>query len=495
MNVDTISRTEAEILIASHLNDGRLVEPPSCDVASRLEVINPATGDVIGAIPNMGGRETQAAIERAEAAQPGWAALGPYRRADVLQSWADLMVENRADLAIIVTLEQGKPLREAEEEVDYALSFLRWFAEEGKRHYGEVIPSHKDGARLLTLRQPIGVTAAITPWNWPLAMITRKAGAALAAGCPMIVRPASETPFSAIALMRLAVRAGLPRDVFPLVLGDPEEIARVLMESRTVRALSFTGSTLVGKVLLAQSASTVKRMALELGGHAPFIVCADADLDAAVEGAMQTKFEAAGQSCTALNKAFVHESLYAEFCERIAARAGALKAGNGLEPDTDVGPLMSAAAIRTCQAHVDDAVAKGAELVVGGHALSGPGHFFAPTVLKGVTPDMLVSREETFGPVLPVSPFADPDQAVALANDTDYGLAAFVYGENLKTIWRLMERLDYGMIGVNTFSMTGPPVPFGGTKQSGLGREGSYQGLEEFTEVKYACLGAMGAEA
>jgi succinate-semialdehyde dehydrogenase len=408
-----------------------------------------------------------------------------------LHGVATLLSGNREDLSRIITLEQGKPLRESREEVDYAASFLRWFAEEGKRHYGQTIPSYRPGARMLTVQQPIGVTAAITPWNWPLAMIARKAAAALAAGCPTLVKPAPETPFSAIALANLAWRAGVPREVLQLVVGEAESICTALMENESVRAVSFTGSTRVGKLLLRQSANTVKRMALELGGQAPFIICPDADLDAAISAAIAVKFEASGQNCIGLNRAFVHEKIYDAVCEALAERSRALKVGDGMDETVDMGPLTTRAGVDRCHALVADAVTGGARLVCGGRHIEGPGNFYMPTVIADVRPDMQVARTEIFGPVLPLTPYRTIEEAIGLANDSECGLAAYVYTRDMRSIFRFLDDVQVGMIGFNTHVITGPPVPFGGVKEAGLGREGSSLGLADFTEIKYACLGGV----
>lgn len=477
--------------LSALLADPTLLALAQAAEQSGIALTNPANGQFLGNIPTAGTRNVEVAIGVAQQAFVAWRGESPYRRGEVLQLWADELAHHRQDLARIITAEQGKPLHEARDEVDYGLSFLRWFAEEGKRTYGETIPSHKPNSRLFTVLQPVGVTAAITPWNWPLAMITRKAGAALAAGCPMIVKPANETGLTAYALLELANRAGMPEGVFQIVTGDAAEIGDVLMDHPAIRSVSFTGSTRTGKLLLARSAGTVKRMALELGGHAPFIVCADADLEAALDGAMAAKYEAAGQSCTALNKCLVHASHYDRFCSELAARSSRLKVGDGADPATEVGALTRFEAIAHCSSQVEDALAKGARLLTGGSALPGPGNFFAPTVIADVTPAMRIFTEETFGPILPLTRFERIEQAIELANCTEYGLAAFAYANDYRAIWQLVQGLEAGMVGINTVSMTGPPVPFGGVKQSGLGREGSWRGIEDFVEVKYACLGGI----
>lgn len=490
-----LAETISDLSIRSRLGDGNLLRRGGVTVGGRnfaggagpLEVRNPATGQHLGSLARAGASEVRLAIEAAERAWPAWRALTPDARGAILRDWAARMRDARDDLALIVTLEQGKPLAEARGEIDYAAGFLDWFAEEGRRSYGDVIPSHLPGRRLFTVREPIGVSAAITPWNFPCAMITRKAGAALAAGCPMIVRPADETPFSALALAALAERAQVPPGVFTVVVGEAVEVAAALTASPAVRALSFTGSTEVGRKLLRQCADGVKRVSLELGGHAPFIVLADADCAQALTLAVSAKFQTSGQDCLAANRILVARPLYARFVEEFVGRTRALSVGNGLDPGVQIGPLISGRAVARCQRQVDDAVARGATLHCGGAAHAAGAQFYAPTVLAGVTPDMLIWREETFGPVASISPFDTDDEAVAMANDTVYGLAAYVCTRDLARGLRLGERLEYGMVVLNTDRFTGPPVPFGGMKQSGLGREGSRHGLDEFTEIKYLC--------
>jgi succinate-semialdehyde dehydrogenase len=478
---------------ADLLRDRAYIGGAWCDAGDgrRLAVENPADGSLLGTVPDMGAREAQAAIAAAEGAFPAWRATPAKERGAILRRWAELMLRHKEDLARIMTLEQGKPLAEAQGEIDYAASFLDWFGEEAKRAYGETIPSHLPGSTLLVVREPVGVAAAITPWNFPSAMITRKAGAALAAGCTMVVRPASETPFSALALAVLAEEAGLPRGVLSIITGDPIAIGDVLTKSPIVRALSFTGSTEIGRKLLQQSAGTVKKMSMELGGHAPFIVLEDADLDEAVKGAIAAKFATSGQDCLAANRIYVPARLHDAFVARFVAATAALQVGPGLEPGVEIGPLMHEKAVRKCEAHVADAVVKGARLVVGGtrHALGGS--FYTPTVLADVTDGMLIAREETFGPVAAILRYEDEAEVVARANATIYGLAAYVYGSGLRDVMRVAGALDYGMVAVNTAKFTGPPIPFGGTKQSGLGREGSRHGLDDYSELKYLCLGGL----
>lgn len=461
------------------------------DTKDRLSVTNPADGHELGWVPNMGQDETRRAIAAAVEAFPAWRRMLAKERGEILHRWGRLMMEHQEDLAAIMTLEQGKPLWESRGEISYAASFLTWFAAEAERAYGDTIPTHLSGAKLFVQRDPVGVTAAITPWNFPSAMITRKAGAALAAGCPMIVRPASETPFSALALAELAARAGMPTGVFSVLTGSARRIGEALMASTDVRKISFTGSTEVGRILLAQGAATVKKMSMELGGHAPFLVFEDADLDKAVDGAVAAKYQTTGQDCLAVNRFYVHEALAAAFAERFAARVATLKVGNGLDPDVDQGPLMTEAAVEKCEAHVRDAVAKGARVLVGGGRHELGGLFFQPTVLADVTPDMAIAREETFGPVAAIMTFRDEDEVLAQANAVEYGLASYVYTENYRRIWRVADELSYGMVGVNTPKFTGAPIPFGGFKQSGLGREGSKYGLDDYTELKYVCLGGF----
>lgn len=453
-----------------------------------LSVRNPATGEWIGSVAAAGPEETSLAIEAAKRAWPAWRALTPDARAMPLRKWAALMRDAREDLARIMTLEQGKPLGEARGEIDYAASFLDWFAEEGRRHYGETIPSHLPGCRLLTARQPIGVTAAITPWNFPSAMITRKAGAALAAGCPMIVRPADETPFSALALAVLAERAGIPAGIFSVITGDAKVIAATLTNSNTVRALSFTGSTEVGRTLLGHCADTIKRVSLELGGHAPFIVFDDADVAKAARLAANAKFQTSGQDCLAANRILVARGVYDIFVAAFVAHAAALRVGNGLEAGINIGPLISERAVERCERQIDDARSRGARVACGGSRHPAGDLFLTPTVLMDVSRDALIWREETFGPVAAMATFDSETEVIELANDTAYGLAAYVCTRDMARALRMGEALEYGMVAVNTDRFTGPPIPFGGMKQSGLGREGSRHGLDAYSEIKYLCL-------
>jgi aspartate-semialdehyde dehydrogenase len=459
----------------------------SAESGATIPVTDPATGMAIGRVPDMSVVETREAITAAHAAFKPWRALLPQQRARILRRWHDLILENREDLAVLMTFEQGKPLADSRAEIDYAASFVEWFAEEAKRLDGEMPASHLPN-RLMTVRRvPVGVAAAVTPWNFPSAMITRKAAAALAAGCTMVVRPASETPFSALALAELGERAGIPRGVFSVVTGAAEPIVGELCANPLVRAVSFTGSTEIGKRLLQQGAGTVKRMSMELGGHAPLIVFSDVDLDEAVEAAVAAKFQTSGQDCLAANRIFVHGDIYKAFLEKFAARVRALKVGNGFEDGVDIGPLMHARAVEKCRAHVDDALAHGARLLAGGEPHSLGGLFYMPTVLADADERMVIFREETFGPVAAVARFETEEEIVARANDTEYGLAAYVFTRDHDRICRMSEALAYGMVAVNCVKMTGAPIPFGGVKESGLGREGGRHGMHEFTELKYVC--------
>ena len=457
----------------------------------RLSVRDPASGIAIGAVPDLGAVEAQAAVEAARSAFPAWSGLTAETRAAVLRRWQQAISTHKADLAQILTREQGKPLAEALGEVEYAASFVGFYAEEGRRLYGETIPAPRADARILVLRQPVGVAAAITPWNFPAAMVTRKVAPAMAVGCAVVLKPAPETPLTALALAALAERAGVPPGVFNVVTGDAGAIGRVLTEHPAVRTVSFTGSTEVGKLLMRQAASTVKKLALELGGNAPFIVFDDADLEAAADGCLESKFRNAGQTCVCANRIYVHEPVYAPFLARLLARTAALKVGRGLEPGVQIGPLISEAAVAKVERHIADAVAKGAQVRLGGgrHALGG--RFFSPTVLSDMTADMAISREETFGPVAAVYRVRDEADALAQANATPYGLAAYVYARDLGRVVRMAEGLETGMVGVNAAKLGADVAPFGGVKQSGLGREGSRHGLEEFTELKYVLLGGL----
>jgi succinate-semialdehyde dehydrogenase/glutarate-semialdehyde dehydrogenase len=454
-------------------------------------VTNPASGDKLGVIPNMGSAETKRAIAAASQALPAWAARTAKDRAIILRRWFDLMIQNEADLATLMTAEQGKPLAESKGEIAYAASFIEWFAEEGKRLYGDIIPGHQADKRILVLRQPVGVVAAITPWNFPSAMITRKAGPALAAGCTMVLKPATQTPFSALALAELAVRAGIPAGVFNVVSGSASAIGAEMTTNPTVRKVTFTGSTEVGKKLMVQCAGTVKKLSLELGGNAPFIVFDDADLDAAVQGAIASKYRNTGQTCVCANRLLVQEGVYDEFARKLSAAVAKLRVGDGLKGATDQGPLIDEKAIAKVEEHVADALAKGAKVAAGGkrHALGGT--FYEPTILTGVTPQMLVAREETFGPVAPLFKFKSEAEAIKMANDTEFGLAAYLYTRDLARSWRVSEAIEYGIVGLNTGIISTEVAPFGGVKESGTGREGSKYGILDYTEIKYVCVGGV----
>ena len=459
------------------------------DDAKTLSVTNPATGQALGTVPSMGAAETRRAIEAANAAWPAWRTKTAKERAVILRRWHELMMANQEDLAVIMTAEQGKPLAESRGEIDYAASFIEWFAEEARRIYGDTIPTHQADKRIVVIKEPIGVCAAITPWNFPAAMITRKAGAALAAGCTMVVKPASATPLSALALAELAERAGMPRGVLSVVTGSAQAIGGEMTANPLVRKLSFTGSTEIGKVLLERCAGTVKKTSMELGGNAPFIVFDDADLDAAADGAMASKYRNAGQTCVCANRLLVQDSVYEAFARKLAERVQKLKVGDGMEPGTTIGPLIDANAVEKVEAHIEDAVAKGARVVAGGkrHALGGL--FFEPTILADVDSRMRVASEETFGPVAPLFRFKDEAQAIRMANDTEFGLASYFYARDLGRVWRVSEGLEYGMVGINTGMISTAIAPFGGVKESGLGREGSKYGVDEYLEVKYLCMG------
>ena len=452
-----------------------------------IEVENPATGEIVGAVPSLEAADIEQAVAAAEKAFRSWSALAAKERATILHRWFSLLVENADDLAALMTAEQGKPLSEARGEVLYAASFIEWFAEEAKRVYGDIIPAPTTDKRILVLKQPIGVCAAITPWNFPAAMITRKAAPALAAGCTMVVKPAEQTPLTALALGFLAEQAGLPAGVLQVVTGKAREIGKVLTESDKVRKLSFTGSTEVGRILMAQSAPTIKKLSLELGGNAPFIVFDDADLDAAVDGAIASKYRNAGQTCVCSNRIYVQSGVYEAFAEKLAAKVAALPVGEGTHAGVLIGPLIDADAIAKVEDHIGDAVAKGAKVVAGGKRHSLGGTFFEPTVLTGATQAMKIAREETFGPVAPLFRFETEEEAVAMANDTEFGLAAYFYTENIRRTWRVAEALEYGMVGHNTGLISNEVAPFGGVKQSGLGREGSRYGIDEYLEIKYLC--------
>jgi len=461
------------------------------DAGATLDVLNPATRQKIGTVPRAGAAETRRAIDAAAAAFPGWAARTAKERAALLRRWHDLMLAHQEDLATLMTAEQGKPLAEAKSEVLYAASFIEWFAEEAKRLYGDVIPGHQRDKRLLALRQPIGVVAAITPWNFPAAMITRKAGPALAAGCTFVCKPASQTPYSALAMAELGARAGIPAGVLNFITGDSSAIGGELTANARVRKLSFTGSTAIGKKLMAQCSGTLKKLSLELGGNAPFIVFEDADLDAAVQGALASKYRNTGQTCVCANRLLVQDSVYEAFTGKLVRAVSELKVGDGLKGATDQGPLIDAQALAKVEEHIADALSRGARIAVGGkrHALGGT--FFQPTVITEVTPEMMVAREETFGPVAPLFRFASEAEAVRMANDTEFGLAAYFYTRDLARCWRVGEALEYGIVGVNTGLISTEVAPFGGVKESGMGREGSKYGILDYTEIKYLCIGGV----
>jgi len=463
----------------------------AADSGLTTEIRNPANGELLGTVPHMAAGETRRAIEAAHAAMPGWAKKTAGERAKLMRKWFDLMMANQDDLAVIMTAEQGKPLAESRGEIAYAASFIEWFAEEGKRLYGDIIPGHAPDKRIMVLRQPVGVVAAITPWNFPAAMITRKAGPALGAGCPIVIKPAPQTPFSALAMAELAHRAGIPAGVVNVVTGDAVAIGGEFTGNDKVRKLSFTGSTQVGKLLMAQCAQSVKKVALELGGNAPFLVLDDADLDAAVAGAIASKYRNTGQTCVCANRFIVQSKVYDAFAEKLAAAVRGLRVGDGLRGETDQGPLIDARALAKVEKHVVDAQAKGAKLVTGGkrHALGGT--FYEPTVLTHVSRDMILAREETFGPVAPLFKVDSDEEAIRLANDTEFGLAAYVYTRDLVRSWRVTEALEYGIVGLNTGLISTEVAPFGGMKESGTGREGSKYGILEFTELKYICVGGV----
>lgn len=463
----------------------------AADSGQTISVTNPATGEMIGAIPRMGTYETRRAIEAAHDALPGWRVKTAKERAVIMRRWFDLMMENQEDLAIIMTAEQGKPLAESRGEIAYAASFIEWFAEEGKRLYGDTIPAHARDKRIIVIKEPIGVCAAITPWNFPSAMITRKAGPALAAGCTMVVKPATATPYSALALAELGARAGIPAGVFSVITGSSGEIGTEMTSHPIVRKLTFTGSTEVGKQLTAQCAGTMKKVSMELGGNAPFIVFDDADLDAAVEGTIASKYRNAGQTCVCTNRLLVQEGVYDLFAEKLATAVAKMQVGNGLRHDVQQGPLIDEASVQKVEEHINDAVSKGARIALGGKRHDLGGTFFQPTILCDVTPQMLVAREETFGPVAPLFKFATDEEAVQMANDTEFGLASYFYTRDIGRVWRVAEALEYGMVGINTGLISTEIAPFGGVKESGVGREGSKYGIEEFVEVKYLCIGGI----
>lgn len=494
MTVDTqmsgVLMKDTRLLRQSCYIDGEWVEGQST-----IKVDNPASEEILGTVPRLGVAETRRAIEAASRAFPSWRKRTAKERAVILRRWFDRMMQNQEDLARLMTLEQGKPLVESRGEVAYAAAFLEWFGEEAKRIYGDTIPAHQDDKRIIVIKQPVGVVACITPWNFPLAMITRKAGPALAAGCTVVLKPASQTPFSALALAELAERAGVPHGVFNVLTGSAGEIGGELTSNPMVRKLSFTGSTEIGKLLMSQCASTVKKLSLELGGNAPFIVFEDADLDAAVEGAIASKYRNTGQTCVCSNRLLMQESVYEEYAKRLSTAVKRLVPAPGLDPASTQGPLIDDRALEKVESHIQDAVSKGARILVGGHRHALGGRFFQPTVLSDVTPAMLIAREETFGPVAPLFRFGTEEEAIKLANDTEVGLAAYFYGRDIGRIWRVAEALEYGMVGINTGLISTEVAPFGGVKESGLGREGSKYGIDEYVEIKYLCFGGIEPEA
>lgn len=477
---------DSSLLRQQCLIDGRWI-----DGERRIDVTNPATGERVGQVPQLGAAETRQAIEAANRALPAWRARTAKERSALLRKWFEGIMANQEDLARIMTAEQGKPIAEARGEIAYAASFIEWFAEEGKRVYGDTIPAPVSNQRIVVTKEPVGVCAAITPWNFPAAMITRKAGPALAVGCTMVLKPASQTPLTALALVALAERAGVPAGVLSVVTGSASAIGGEMSSNPLVRKLTFTGSTEVGRVLMAQTAATIKKVSMELGGNAPFIVFDDADLDAAVEGAIVSKYRNAGQTCVCANRIYVQSGVYEAFAQKLVAAVAALKVGNGMEDGVRIGPLIDDKAVAKVEEHIADALGKGARLLQGGqrHAL---GHsFFQPTVLADVAPGMLVAREETFGPLAPLFRFDTEDDVVAMANDTEFGLASYFYARDLGRVWRVSERLEYGMVGVNTGLISNEVAPFGGVKQSGVGREGSHYGIDDYLVIKYTCMAGI----
>lgn len=468
--------------------DGAWVD---ADGGKTIDVTNPADGSKIGTVPDCGADETRRAIEAANRAWPAWRRKTAKERAAILRRWHDLMMENQEDLARLMTLEQGKPLAELKGEIAYAASFLEWFGEEGKRVYGDTIPPHMADRRIIVTKEPVGVVAAITPWNFPAAMITRKAGPALAAGCPIVIKPATQTPYSAFAMAELAERAGVPKGIVSVLTGGAKAIGGEMTSSPIVRKLTFTGSTAVGKLLMEQCAGTVKKVSMELGGNAPFIVFDDADLDKAVEGAIQSKYRNTGQTCVCANRIFVQDGVYEAFNAKLAEAVKKIKVADGMEDGAQIGPLIDMKAVEKVEEHIQDAVAKGGRLVAGGSRHDLGGTFFQPTVVTDVTTDMKVMKEETFGPLAPVFRFSDEEQAVAMANDTEFGLASYFYSRDIGRVWRVSEALEYGIVGINTGIISTEVAPFGGMKESGVGREGSKYGIDDYLEVKYLCMAGL----
>ena len=482
-----------------HLNDSSLFrqqcfidgEWVDADSSETVNVVNPANGETIGTMPNAGATETRRAIEAADAAWPAWRKYTAKERSAVIRAWHALILANADDLAMLMTLEQGKPLAEAKGEIVYASWFVEWFAEEGKRAYGDVIPQTIADRRIVVIKEPVGVVAAITPWNFPAAMITRKAGPALAAGCPIVLKPASSTPFTATALVELANRAGIPKGIINLLSGSAKDIGGEMTSNPTVRKLSFTGSTEIGKELMAQCAGTIKKVSLELGGNAPLIVFDDCDMEQAVKGAMASKYRNAGQTCVCANRILVQDGVYDEFASRFAQAVGELQVGSGLSEGVTQGPLINMAAVEKVEEHIQDAIDKGARLVVGGERHPLGGQFFRPTILAEVTPEMKISSEETFGPVAPLFRFDTENEAIEMANNTEFGLAAYFFSRDIGRVWRVSEALEYGIVGINEGIISTEVAPFGGYKESGLGREGAREGLGEFLETKYLCMGGI----
>lgn len=490
----TLNLKKPNLFKQAALVGNRWISAKEAGKETGIAVTNPATGETLGYVPNLGAAETQEAINAAQIAQKEWAARTAKQRADILRRWFELMMENQSDLAAILTAEQGKPLAEANGEIGYGASFIEWFAEEARRAYGDITPTNTPDKRILCIKQPIGVTAAITPWNFPNAMITRKAAPAFAAGCAMVLKPSELTPFSAIAMAVLAEEAGLPSGLFSVITGDAAQIGGVMTSSPIVRKLTFTGSTAVGAKLYEQCAPTIKKLGLELGGNAPFIVFNDADLDAAVDGAILSKFRNNGQTCVCANRIYVQSGVYDAFAEKLAAKVSGLKVGNGAEDGIVFGPLINTAALEKVSSHISDATSKGASIALGGKPHAMGGTFYEPTILTDVTNDMAVAREETFGPVAPLFKFETEAEVVAAANDTEFGLASYFYSCDIARGFRVSEALEYGMVGVNTGHVSTTEAPFGGVKSSGLGREGARQGLDEFMETKYICIGGIEAE-
>ncbi|AZT85250.1 NAD-dependent succinate-semialdehyde dehydrogenase [Marinobacter sp. NP-4(2019)] len=487
----SVQLTKPELIRESAFINGKWVQARS---GQTFAVVNPANGEHLASVPDMGVEDTRQAIEDAAAAWPAWRSTVAKERANILRKWFTLVMENQEDLARLMTAEQGKPLAESRGEVAYGASFIEWFAEEAKRAYGDVIPGHGRDKRIIVIKQPVGVVAAITPWNFPIAMITRKVAPALAAGCPVVVKPAEDTPLSALAITALAEQAGVPPGLINIITASKSRAAEVggeLTANPVVRKISFTGSTPVGKLLMRQASDTVKKVSLELGGNAPFIVFDDADLDAAVNGLMASKYRNTGQTCVCANRVYVQSGVYDAFVEKLKAAVGKLVVGAGLEGEVQQGPLINGAALAKVQRHIEDATSKGASIAFGGkpHALGGT--FFEPTILTGATQDMLIASEETFGPVAPLFRFETEDEVIAMANDSEFGLAAYFYSNNIQRIWYVAEALESGMVGINEGIISTEAAPFGGVKESGLGREGSHYGLDEFIELKYLCLGGM----